>query len=416
MRKTTSVRIAAVAISVLVLLLIALSWYTFGGSKSQSAIPPAAWNTPTPISAPQPNSNGAMARANVHGTGVFVTKGIRQDPGLKWKFKTIRTGANNIAAVQGNVVYFGHDGSVYAVYADTASEKWSREIDNIATSAPAVAGNTVYVGGWEELYALSAERGTVRWSYRLLNGTDETYYSDPVVYGGTVYFGGRKYFYALDSETGREKWKFPLTGGTARSVPAVYEGTVYFGTYSADGRRTTYVYALDSETGQEKWKVAATGGGIGGAVAVTDGVVRAGTWDDGILALDAKSGHEIWRYNPGSGVISSPAAAHGTVYITDHGTLYAVDNKTGKEKWKVAGSDLSSDPVIADGIVYFLTTAVGLDIFFGGQPSGNLHAVDAHSGQELWTFKVEGFTSYAPAVSDGALYFGNDRDAFYAVK
>ena len=78
------VGMATVAIAVLVMLLIASSCSASGGSISGSNAS-TALSTLTPVIAPQPNSNGAMARANVHGTGVYVTNGVRQLTGLKWK-------------------------------------------------------------------------------------------------------------------------------------------------------------------------------------------------------------------------------------------------------------------------------------------------------------------------------------------
>ncbi|MEO6458491.1 MAG: PQQ-binding-like beta-propeller repeat protein [Chloroflexia bacterium] len=418
MQRSKPIETTSVAISLLVLLSMASGCSTPAGSGLGPAIIPTPWPTPTQVSAPQPNSNGAMVRANVHGTGVYVTKGVRQLTGLKWEFKTGDIRSITTPAIQGSTVYFGHDGDVYAVDITTGAEKWSRELpDTQSTSAPAVAGDTVYVGGREELYAMTTATGGVRWIFQPEKGSDDSYYIDPVVDGGTVYFGGWRNFYALDSETGKEKWKVKLNGVT-RSVPTVYDGTVYIGTFSPDIDRATDLYALDSKTGKEKWRLKATGGGIAGAVAVTDGVVYVSTYEEGVLALDARSGQEKWRYNPGSGIATAPAVAYGTVYVTNQGTLYAVDAQTGKEKWRLqADGDFYSDPVIADGIIYFGSTSGDiLTVLVGGHLTGYLHAVDAHNGQELWKYSATGSTSGAPAVSDGTVYFGSEVGTLYAVK
>lgn len=374
-------------------------------------------DTPTPVSGPQPNSNGAMVRANVHGTGVYVTKGVRELTGARWSIKPTIRGSITTPAIQGSVVYFGRDGLLYAVDAETGTEKWNYKLlDNPGTSAPAVAGDTVYVGGWEVLYALSTDTGEVKWLFRPGSGSDDRYFIDPIVDDGTVYFGGWNSLYALDSETGREKWMVKLSGIT-RSIPTLYDGTIYMGTFSPDDRDAAYLYALDSKTGQEKWKFKATSGGIGGAVAVTDGVVYVNISDDGLLALDARSGQEKWRYNADSDIVSAPAVAYGTVHITGQGGLYAIDAQTGKEKWRFqASGGLYSDPVIADGIIYFGSTTENIGAIFGGQLTSYLYAVDANSGQELWKFSVQGIASTAPAVSDGTVYFGSEEGEFYAVR
>lgn len=405
-----------VAIFLLAVALIASSCSAPIGSSSEPAITPTGWDTP--VSAPQPNSNQAMARANVHGTGVYTTRGVRQLTDLKWKFKPVGYGVNTIPVIQGSIAYFGGgDGRLYAVDAETGVEKWNRRLDTISTSAPAIADHTVYVGAWEELYALSTDTGEVRWKFEPERGSDDSYYADPVVYGGTIYFGGRHNLYALDSHNGKEKWKLKLSGVTA-SVPTVYDGMLYIGSYSPDGRVDTYLYALDSQTGQEIWKRKVRGDGIRGAIAVADGVLYVGTTDDGLLALDATNGQEKWRYYPGSGVTTGPAVAYDLVYITDRGRLYAVDAQTGKEKWAHEGGGiLYSDPVIAEGVVYYTTSEPGSDSSMADvKPKGYLHAVDAQSGHELWKFNVAGITSRAPAVADGIVFFGSEEDYLYAVK
>lgn len=416
MSKPRLVALTTGALAVLVVALLAGGCATSPGGGSVLTAAPSIWNTPTPINAPSPNSNGAMARANIHGTGVYGTAGVRQLTGASWKFTAGAGGSITTPAIQGAAVYFGNGGRVYAVDAATGTERWNRKLDNVHTSAPAIAGDTVYVGAWEALFALNPATGGVKWIFQSVGGSDDSYYIDPVVEGGTIYFGAWHAVYALDSATGREKWTHKLSGITI-TVPAVYEGTIYVGTYSPDKREVPYLYALDSQTGQEQWKFQATGGGIGGAVAVTDGVVYVSTSAEGLVALDATSGHEKWHYNPGAGLSHAPAVAYGTVYLTNRGTLHALDAQTGQERWQLqAGGDLYSDPVIADGILYFGSTTANPASLFGAQPTGDLHAVDVQTGQEQWKFSVVGSVSGSPAVAAGTVYFGDELGTLYAVK
>jgi outer membrane protein assembly factor BamB len=404
----------AVAILVLPLLLLASGCSAPNRSSAAPATASTPWDTPTPVSAPQPNSNGAMTRANVHGTGVYVTQGVRQLTGSRWSFKTNDPGTTTSPAVRGSTAYFSQYGKLYAVDGATGAEKWDRKVGDLAASAPAITGDTVYIGGWEELYAISTQTGKIEWIFYAEPGSGDGLYADPAVDAGTIYFGGANHFYAVDSKTGQENWKVKLSGWP-RSVPTVYDGLVYIGTFNVDNVTDTYLYALDSKTGQEKWKfkAPAEGGGIAGAVAVTDGVAYVSTYADSLLALDAKNGQEKWHYNTGLVALGAPAVAYGMVYVMDHGTLHAIDAQTGKEKWQQlqGNTPLFSDPVLADGIVYFTSTEDN-----HGQPSGGLHAIDAQSGQKLWDFSAPGITSRAPAVADGTVYFGSEEGTFYAVK
>jgi outer membrane protein assembly factor BamB len=404
--------------SLLMLALAAVSCSPSRGTRSEGTTAPDTWRVPTPISAPQPNSNGAMVRANVHGTGVFAAEGVRQLNGIHWKFRTIEYGVKTPPVIHNSVVYFGgRDGRIYAVDAATGTEKWNRTLDTQSTSAPAIAGDTVYAGGWVEFYALSAETGAVKWIFRPAGGAEDGYYSDPIVYGGTVYVGLRHNLYAVDSHNGQEIWQRKLSGATT-SVGVVYDDVIYVGTYSADDREDTYLYAIDSHNGQELWKFKTSGGGIGGAVAVADEMVYVGTTDEGLLALDAKSGEERWRFYPASGVTTAPAVANGLVYITDRGALYAVDAQTGKQKWTYQGSDgFYSDPVIASGLVYYTTSEPGPGSSLADvKMIGYLHAVDAQTGQEQWKLKVSGDASRAPAIANATVYFGSAESYLYAIR
>src|SRR6476619_679716 len=79
---------AVIACSLLLLLLMISSRGVRRGSASVTTPNQAQWSIPTPISMSQPNSSGSMVRANLQGTGIYVTRGVRQLTDLRWKFKT----------------------------------------------------------------------------------------------------------------------------------------------------------------------------------------------------------------------------------------------------------------------------------------------------------------------------------------
>ncbi|HUS14131.1 MAG TPA: PQQ-binding-like beta-propeller repeat protein [Chloroflexia bacterium] len=402
------------------MLLVALSLLVSGcatplGSTSGPGAAPTAWNTPTPVSGTQPNSNGAMLRANGQGTGVYASDAVRQLTGPRWQFKTGKRGSVTTPAFWGSGVYFAQDGRLYAVDAGTGMAKWNRKLDDIRTSAPAIAGDLLYIGAWEALYAVRPETGLVQWIFQAESRSDDSFYGDPVVEGGTVYFAAWKSLLAVDSASGRQKWKHELSG-LAVAVPTVYQGSIYIATYTPDDRETPYIYALDSATGQEKWKLRAPGIGITGAVALADGVAYVGT-DEGLLALDAATGQQQWRYPMRPATITSPAIAYGMVYNLSQGTLHALDAKTGQEQWRLpTGDDYHSDPVIAGGVLYFSSTNYGLGILFGAQPKGALYAVDLQSHQELWEFSVIGAVHSGPALSNGTIYLGTGEGILDAIR
>ncbi|HEX8917140.1 MAG TPA: PQQ-binding-like beta-propeller repeat protein, partial [Chloroflexota bacterium] len=56
---------------------------------------------------------------------------------------------------------------------------------------------------------------------------------------------------------------------------------------------------------------------------------------------------------------------------------------------------------VANGVVY-----VG-DLNVGYSTIGNMHALDASSGKELWHFQGAGSSNAGPAIVNGVLYWGN---------
>jgi len=278
--------------------------------------------------------------------------------------------------------------------------------------SPAVSGGTVYIGsGYDYVYALDADTGTEKWKFK----TGRDVLSSPAVSGGTVYIGSNDdYVYALDADTGAEKWKFK-TDGDVRSSPAVSGGTVYIGS------QDHYVYALYADTGTEKWKFK-TGSAVLSSPAVSGGTVYIGSGDFYVYALDADTGMEKWKFKTGQVVLSSPAVSGGTVYIgscddyvyaldadTSGDTVYigyddyvyALDADTGTEKWKFeTGGWIYSSPAVSGGTVYIESN------------DDYVYALDADTGAEKWKFKV-GHLSYmtglfSPVVSGGRLYVGAD--------
>jgi uncharacterized repeat protein (TIGR01451 family) len=113
----------------------------------------------------------------------------------------------------------------------------------------------------------------------------------------------------------------------------------------------------------------------------------------------------------GKHFFSSPAVANGVVYvgstaIIDHsayGELYALNATTGAELWTYttpAGSGLGS-PAVANGVVYIASSP------------DTMYALNASTGAKLWSFATEGETgTSSPAVVDGVVYVGAGDNVF----
>ena len=115
---------------------------------------------------------------------------------------------------------------------------------------------------------------------------------------------------------------------------------------------------------------------------------------DKLLALDAGTGQELWRFYAGGPVRLPPVFWRDAVYFTsDDGCLYCVTAAEGSLRWKFRGAPSDrlvignerlistwparGGPVIADGVVYFTAS---IWPFMGTF----IYALDAENGEVIW--------------------------------
>ncbi len=142
------------------------------------------------------------------------------------------------------------------------------------------------------------------WSTSLWNDVGEL--AAPVIYNGVMYVLNGRWTFALDVQTGRQIWRTPVAleqgtvGGTiTRGAPAIYNGKLFRVTYD------NHVVALDMKTGAEVWnqKFADKKDGYysTGAPIVANGVVISGmsggerTTRGFLDGWDPDTGKKLWR-------------------------------------------------------------------------------------------------------------------------
>ncbi len=145
-------------------------------------------------------------------------------------------------------------------------------------------------------------------------------------------------------------WNYSLDDSRAeQSQPIVYKGILYVTTNSA-------TIAIDVKSGSQLWKSkieyppetlrVACCGVINRGVAILDGKLFRTTLDANVVAIDAKTGKELWRMNAGDikagfSMTAAPLAADGVIITGVSGAEFGTrdfidgwDPETGKHLWR----------------------------------------------------------------------------------
>lgn len=133
------------------------------------------------------------------------------------------------------------------------------------------------------------------------------------------------------------------------------------------------------------------------SAAIADGRVFIGSEDDGMYALDEKTGGFLWRFATGANVLSSPAYHKGRVFIgSEDSYLYCIDAVNGTLVWNFpTGNRIFCYPLVDDGKV------------FVGSEDGKLYCIDELSGAMSWSYQTGAMVFSAPAATADKVFFGS---------
>ncbi len=132
-----------------------------------------------------------------------------------------------------------------------------------------------------------------------------------------------------------------------------------------------------------------------------------------VVCVEREKGIRRWRSDVGAPV-AGVCAAEGRAYVTAAtGTVQALDLESGRVEWKVAFGRGPGRPVAAGGRLFVATASPAAGLAPGERPLGFLHAIDAKTGQELWTARLPAAVRGEPAVFEGHVYVGCEDGSFY---
>jgi outer membrane protein assembly factor BamB len=245
-----------------------------------------------------------------------------------------------------------------------------------------------------------------KWVY----SSDANVISTPVVQNKLVVFGNSKgVVEALDINTGKKKWNFS-TKGSIFSSPAMHNNNVVLG--SGDGN----VYCIN-EKGKLVWKLSTPAAVLGSPI-VEDGIVYIGGSAHNFIAIDAKTGKQLWSYSNLNGPVASKPLISGNniIFGAWDTNLYCLNKQDGTLIWKWNNgstipnySPAACIPVAHNGVVYVVA------------PDRFITALDEVTGTALWRsneamvresigISKDGNYVYAKTMNDDVVAYKTSRE------
>jgi outer membrane protein assembly factor BamB len=272
-----------------------------------------------------------------------------------------------------------------------------------------VAGQTVYAGTAQDtVYALDAAAGGLMWRRVTTHAINDQL----VVAGNSVVIadadkGG---VIALNAASGRQRWS--VSSGAVLGLAAT-DGIVYAGV-TLHSNDTGGVTALSADRGEVIWTITFPQSvDTNGSLTVSGGGVYVTTSDGEIMAYRAADGTRLWRIAGPNVTFSAapPVVAGGVVYACSGNNtpvLYAVKAANGRLLWRqpLGASALPADVAVADDVVFVGMTRI---INAQGLNAGDVSALNAASGQQLWKNRVAGGVDFWPATAPGVVYTGSNN-------
>jgi outer membrane protein assembly factor BamB len=189
--------------------------------------------------------------------------------------------------------------------------------------------------------------------------------------------------FALGSALSRS-WSAQIDGGSNRqrlaASPVIADGKLF----AMDVDATVHAFASDS--GNKLWSttIAKTNkktrsARFGGGVSYDDGKVYAADGLGDVVALDAKTGAELWRAKPGGPLRGAPSISDTNLYVlSQDNQLFALSLVDGSVVWTQSGS------LETQGLFGVAAPAAGQGTIVAGFSSGELNAYRYENGRTLW--------------------------------
>jgi outer membrane protein assembly factor BamB len=340
------------------------------------------------------------ARGDAWSTG-FADEKLPDQPELLWEFKPEKSGFEGSAVIADGKVWIGDvEGKMFCLDLATGKELWSVKTKNGFIVSPAYRNGRVVIGDFDgQIFCFSAADGAVLWEAELGQAIagGANFLEDTVLLTSEA---GQ--LFALDLATGKQLWEY-ATGDQLRCAATLWNDYALLG--GCDGR----LHKINVRTGSSEGEGLLLDGPSGSTPAVLDATAIVPTQSGQVLAFDIEKGLKKWSFvdaERSQEIRSSPAVAELSetnqkniaVVTTRNRRVLGLEFDSGKMLWEaVVRKRCDASPVISDGRVW----VGGLD--------GTLYALDLKTGEERWSCSLTGQLIASPSISSSKIVVATDK-------
>ncbi len=148
-----------------------------------------------------------------------------------------------------------------------------------------------------------------------------------------------------------------------------------------------------------------------------------------LYSFDLSSRKFSWLYHTEAGIASTPAIADGKIYfLSRDGFFYALEQATGKRLWRFAtggerrfaavggyGLPAEMGPVPDPWDFYLSSPAVHNGKVYFGSTDKNFYALNAVTGEQVWSFPADEAIHSSPVINNGKVFFGTWGTKLFAL-
>jgi outer membrane protein assembly factor BamB len=323
-------------------------------------------------------------------------------------------------------------------WSDDKNVRWVADVPAEGWSSPILSGGKIYLTGTTEtgtnchVLAFDAESGKLLWNRVVLTqtptrkeGKNSFATPTPVIAGGIVYaVFGQGGIVAVNSADGTTKWTFTGISHYSQhglgASPIIWNNLVimaYDGSSPGPDKKVGWqtpwdgaiLLALDARTGKEVWRGSRGKSRIGHStpalLTVNGETVLLSQGGDVVQAFNPSNGERLWSVaNTGEGLVPSPVIAEGMIITTPGWPTPAI------RAWSLTSAKAPPTMVWerTKNVPMLPSTVVVNGLLIALNEKGIVTALELKTGAVIWEERLNGSFSASLVAAGGNVYALNE--------